>query len=52
MKLYQSILLLSVITGLSSACVSRTTTIEKGYGEDTEDTKLVWVWQEEFRNKK
>ena len=49
MKLFQSMLLLSVITLLSSACVSRTTTTEKGYGDDTEDTKIVWVWQEEFR---
>jgi hypothetical protein len=49
MKLIPSILLLSVITLLSSACVSRTTTTEKGYGDDTTNTKLVWVWQEEFR---
>ena len=52
MNLFQSILLFSVVVLLSSACVSRTTTTEKGYGEDTNEKKLIWVWQEDFRKPK
>ena len=49
MKLFQSILLFATIALLSCACVSRTTTTEKGYGDDVTDTKIVWIWQKEFR---
>lgn len=47
-----SIILLLAIATLASACVSRTSTVEKGYGEDTTSTKLIWIWQKEFRNTK
>ena len=52
MNMLNSIILLSVVTILSSACVSRTTTVEKGYGEDVTAKKIVWIWQDEFRNSK
>jgi len=52
MNLLKPIILLSVVTVLSSACVSRTSTIEKGYGEDLTEKKIVWIWQDEFRNSK
>jgi len=52
MKLLSSIVLLAAISLLSSACVSRTVTTEKGFGEDKTTKKIVWIWQKEYRNQK
>jgi hypothetical protein len=65
MKILQAILFLSVITLLSSACVTRTTSIEhvyhgepaaKNYGGDSKgeilDTERIWIWQKAFREPK
>lgn len=51
MKTTAVILLLAIAT-LTSSCVSRTSTVERGYGDDTTNTKLIWIWQKEFRNSK
>ena len=52
MNLLKPIILLSAVTVLSSACVSRTSTVEKGFGEDQTEKKIVWIWQDEYRNSK
>lgn len=67
MNLFNSIILLSTVTVLSSACVSRTVSIEpqhrgeipkkgKSYGSEAQDNviekKIIWIWQDEFRNPK
>ncbi len=52
MKLFNPVILLAAISLLSCACVSRTTTTEKGYGEDLEEKKIIWFWQDEFRKPK
>ena len=64
MKLFRSVFLLSAITLLGSACISRTVMIEheqrgeiplkgKGYGSETHgelvEKKIIWFWQEDFR---
>ncbi|MCK5675477.1 MAG: hypothetical protein KAH99_00515 [Verrucomicrobia bacterium] len=54
MKTIRSILLLAIVATLSSSCISRTTSTSAplGKGEDGKVTekKLVWIWQDEFRN--
>lgn len=52
MKLFNSVVLLAILSLLGSGCVSRTTTSEKGYGEDTTEKKILWIWQDEYRNMK
>lgn len=65
MKLFYSILLCAMITLLSTACVTRTTSIDHVYhgepaaknygGEPSREilgTKRIWIWQDEFRNPK
>lgn len=47
-----AVILLLAIAALTPACVSRTSTVEKGYGDDVTSTKLIWIWQKEFRNAK
>jgi predicted small secreted protein len=51
MKLIWSIVLLAALSLLNSACVSRTVTTEKGFGDDTTKKKIVWIWQDEYRYK-
>ncbi|MEN7973554.1 MAG: hypothetical protein ABFR47_06930 [Verrucomicrobiota bacterium] len=54
MKLFASILLLAIVSMLNTACISRTTTSDAplGKGKDGKvvEKKLIWVWQDEFRN--
>ena len=52
MKLFNSILLLAAISLLGSGCVSRTVTKGKGYGGDTTEKKIIWIWQKEYRQSK
>ena len=67
MKRSSPVILLATITLLGSGCVSRTTTLEpqhrgdtlgdkKSYGSDPQskvlEKKIVWIWQDEFRNAK
>ena len=52
MKFSISIVLLAAISMLNSACVSRTVTTEKGFGEDKTETKIIWIWQKEYREGK
>jgi hypothetical protein len=65
MKILQAILFLSIITLLSSACVTRTTSIEpehrgdpaaRNYGGapkgEVIDTQRIWIWQKAFRDPK
>ena len=52
MKTVQSILLLALVAMLSSSCVSRTVSSKDGYGGDTENKSIIWIWQEEYRNTK
>ena len=52
MKLFTSILLLATFLILNSGCVSRTTTTEKGYGDDKTDQEVIWFWQKDFRQPK
>ena len=51
MKCFSAIVLLAAFSLLSSSCVSRTTTSQKGFGEDVTEKKIVWIWQKEYRNK-
>ena len=50
MKLF---LYLTMITAsmLTCSCVSRTTNTEKGYGEDETEKKIIWIWQDEYKNR-
>ncbi len=54
MKTIRSIILLAIVAALSSSCVSRTTTSSAplGQGKDGKvvEKKLIWIWQDEFRN--
>ncbi len=50
MKRFYPIILLATIVLLGSGCVSRTTTSKRGYGNDFSEKKIVWIWQEEYRN--
>jgi hypothetical protein len=50
MKLFLTALLLFIVCFLSSACVSRTVTSEGGFGEERTETKIIWIWEKEFRN--
>jgi hypothetical protein len=52
MKLFISIVLFAAFSLLNTACVSRTTTTETGFGEDKTEKKIVWIWQKEFRQGK
>ena len=52
MKLFGSLALLAVISLLQTACVSRTTTVEKGFENEVTEKKLIWIWQDEFYNSK
>ena len=67
MKLSSPIILLAIIGLLGSGCVSRTTTLEpqhrggtpsdeKTYGSDPHsklvEKRIIWIWQDEFRNPK
>lgn len=67
MKLSSPVILLATIALLASGCVNRTTTLEpqhrggtpadkKVYGSDPQgklvDKKIIWIWQDEFRNPK
>ena len=67
MKLLASFVLLSVMVLFCNACVSRTVTVEPQYrgvssgkksslGSDpksqTVEKKIVWIWQDEYRNAK
>jgi len=52
MKQFNSIALLATIAMLGNGCVSRTVTQEKGYGGDTTETKIIWIWQKEYRKSK
>ena len=52
MKLFISIVLLASVSLLNTACVSRTVTTEKGFGEDKTEKKIVWIWQKEYRQGK
>jgi hypothetical protein len=52
MKLFNSIILLAAITLLNNACVSRTSTSEKVYGNAATEKKTIWIWQDEYRNTK
>jgi hypothetical protein len=48
MKLYIYLTLISVASLLTSSCVSRTTTSEKGETEK----KTVWIWQDDYKKEK
>jgi hypothetical protein len=58
MKLFRSLLLLSAITLLGSACVSRTTTRTPGLNDINKridpntgqiiESKTIWFWQDDF----
>ena len=52
MKLFNSIVLLAAVSLLNSACISRTVTTEKGFGKDKTEKKILWIWQDEYRNPK
>lgn len=52
MKLFCSIFMLAALTLLSTACVSRTVTSEKGFGDDRTEKKILWIWQKEYREGK
>jgi hypothetical protein len=42
-------LLAMVAIHLTFGCVSRTTTVEKGYGENVSQKEIIWIWQKEYR---
>jgi len=54
MKTIRSIILFAVVAALSSSCISRTTTTKaplgRGGSDEMIEKKLVWIWQDEFRN--
>lgn len=50
MKMISLFLGFSISVLLLSGCVSRTSTIERGVGEDVEQKKTVWIWQDEYRD--
>ncbi len=54
MKTVRSIILLAIAATLLSSCVSRTTTANAPLGKGGDgkviEKKLVWIWQDEFRN--
>lgn len=67
MKPFASVVLLFAIALLCNACVSRTVTVEPQYrgasagkkttlGSDPKSEmvskKIIWIWQDEYRNKK
>lgn len=52
MKYYLIFTLLAGASLLTSSCVSRTTSAEKGFGADSEEKKIVWIWQDEYRKEK
>ena len=52
MKLFISIVLLASVSLLNTACVSRTTTSERGFGDDKTEKKIVWIWQKEYHQRK
>ena len=52
MKLCISIVLLAAVSLLNSACVSRTVTTEKGFGDDRTEKEIIWIWQKEYRKGK
>lgn len=36
----------------AAGCVSRTTTTQRGFGEDVTEKRMIWIWEKEFRNPK
>jgi len=52
MKVFISIVLLAAVSLMNTACVSRTVTTEKGFGEDKTEKKILWIWQKEYRQGK
>jgi hypothetical protein len=52
MKNYLFLTLIIAASILTSSCVSRTTSSEKGYGADTTEKKIIWIWQDEYRKEK
>jgi len=54
MKIVRSIILLAIVSMLSSACVSRTTSTSPPLGTNKDgkvlEKKVIWIWQDEFRN--
>ena len=52
MKLSLALPLIAAVSLLTSSCVSRTTSSEKGYGEDATEKKIIWIWQDEYRKEK
>jgi hypothetical protein len=52
MKFFYPAIILAFAALLSIGCVSRTTTSEKGFGEDRTEKKLIWIWEKEFRKPK
>lgn len=52
MKTVRSIILLTVATILSCSCVSRTVSSSAPLGKEGKvvEKKIVWIWQDEYRN--
>jgi hypothetical protein len=53
MKPIQCFILLTISTVLLSSCVSRTVTSDAPLGKESSvvEKKIVWIWQDEFRNR-
>ncbi len=52
MKLIYSILILTIISLLTSACISRTISSSTPLGKEgiRTEKKILWIWQDEFHN--
>lgn len=51
MKVFYFLIALAALSLLNSGCVSRTVTRESGFGEDNTEKKIIWIWQDEYRNR-